>query len=221
MKRALVIGSSGGIGSALCRTLAQAGWKVVGLSRSSDGLDLTKPNDLLVRLNALEGIYDLIMVATGMLAPQNGRPEKSLKALNADQFAQQFAVNTIGPALIMAHATRLMPRDRLATLAVLSARVGSIGDNRLGGWYSYRASKAALNQVVKTASIELARTHPRAVCVAIHPGTVATQFTAEFQNHHATVQPMTAAQNIIGVLARLAPSQTGGFFDWSGAEVPW
>ncbi len=133
----------------------------------------------------------------------------------------QFALNAVGPALILRHAARLLPRDRRAVFAVLSARVGSIGDNRLGGWVSYRASKAAVNQIVHTAAIELARTHKQAICVVLHPGTVQTEFTRKYLGRHPAVAPDTAAANLLSVVQRLTPDDTGGFFDWAGKPVPW
>jgi len=135
--------------------------------------------------------------------------------------ADQFAVNTIGPALVLRSAHRLLPRDRRGVFAVLSARVGSIGDNRLGGWVSYRAAKAAVNQVVHTAAIELSRTHPHSICVALHPGTVQTRFTEKYLGRHPSVPPEEAAANLLGVLDQLDPAQSGGFFDWAGKPVPW
>ena len=105
--------------------------------------------------------------------------------------------------------------------AALSARVGSIGDNRLGGWHSYRASKAALNQIIRGASIELARTHPHAVCLALHPGTVKTGLSAKYIGRHPAVEPAEAATNILRVIDGLGPERTGSFFDWAGREIPW
>ena len=133
-----------------------------------------------------------------------------------------FALNAIGPALLMKHFLPLLPVDCQSVFATLSARVGSIGDNRLGGWYSYRASKAALNQLVHTAAIELARSRPQAVCVALHPGTVATALSAPFAKAGLKVRDAnTAARELLAVLARLAPDDSGGFFDHSGRVLPW
>ena len=141
-------------------------------------------------------------------------------ALSAKEMANLFAVNTIGPALVLKHAKRLLPRDRRAVFAVLSARVGSIGDNELGGWYSYRASKAALNQVIKTAAIELKRTHKQLICAALHPGTVATEFTRNYSQHE-TVPPERAAKNLLNVLDELTPEDSGSFLDWAGTRIHW
>lgn len=205
----------------------QARGEVVGLSRSGDGLDVTDEAAVARVLGKLEGRFDLVVVATGALAPEGrgsekGRgPEKSLRALDAGQMAAQFALNAGGPALVLKHALRLMPREGRSVFAALSARVGSIGDNALGGWYSYRASKAALNQLVHTAAIEVGRSHREAICVCLHPGTVDTGFGAEFHKGRETVTPAAAAGNLLRVLDGLTVADSGGFFDWSGARVPW
>ena len=179
---AIVIGATGGIGNALMHALRQSGRydDVIGLSRSgTPPLELTSEASIKASAAfvAEQGTPRLIVDATGVLqAAGSLKAEKSWRELDAEQMAQAFAVNAIGPALLMKHFLPLLPRDGNAVFATLSARVGSIGDNRLGGWYSYRASKAALNQLVRTAAIELRRRSPNAVCVALHPGTVDTGF---------------------------------------------
>jgi NAD(P)-dependent dehydrogenase (short-subunit alcohol dehydrogenase family) len=220
MERALIIGASGGIGSAVQQALAMRDVDVTGIGRSN-GLDVTDPAAVAKVMGALVGPFDLIFIAIGVLAPQNATPEKSLAAIDADVMAQVFAVNAIGPALILQHAGRLLPRNERGVVATLSARVGSVGDNHIGGWHSYRASKAALNQIVHGAAIELGRSHKQSICVALHPGTVATEFTAKYAGRHKTVPPEGAAQNLLNVLEGLSPEQSGGFFDYSGAVVPW
>lgn len=220
MARALVIGDSGGIGSALTAALVDRGYQVTGLSRRRDGLDMTRPETIERCLSALSGPFQRMIVATGILAPPGGRPEKALSQISAPAMAQVMAVNAIGPALILRHAPRLLPRDAGSVLAVLTARVGSIGDNRLGGWYSYRASKAAANQIVHTAAIEIARTHRQACLVALHPGTVATPFTADYAGREK-VTPEQAARNLLDVMDGLGPGDTGRFLDWAGKEIPW
>lgn len=219
--RALVIGASGGIGAALTAALRGRGCEVTALSRRGNALDLTDEASIASCLAPLEAPYDLILVATGALELDGQRPEKSLRALDAAAMAAQFALNAIGPALVLKHALRLMPRDRPARFAALSARVGSIGDNRLGGWYSYRAAKSALNQLVHTAAIEIARTHPQAILCTLHPGTVETPLTRAYAGGHPTVPPATSAENLLSVLASLTPAETGGFFDWQGKTIPW
>jgi NAD(P)-dependent dehydrogenase (short-subunit alcohol dehydrogenase family) len=220
MERALVIGATGGIGGAVAAALRGRGVAVVGLSRA-EGLDVTAPASVARVMGALEGPFDLVFVAVGVLAQAGGAPEKTLRAIEAAAMAEVFAVNTIGPALVLREVPRLLPRAGRSVVAVLSARVGSIGDNRLGGWHSYRASKAALNQIVRGAAIELARSHREAVCVALHPGTVATRFTAAYRGRHAAVTPEAAAENLLAVIDAVTPAQTGGFLDWAGEVVPW
>ena len=220
MTRSLIIGSSGGIGSALAERLSEGG-EVVGLSRSDDGLEVTDEGSVEDHLSRLDPPFDRIIVATGALELEGNAPEKSIRQLSPEAMMQQFRLNAIGPALVVKHGVRLLPRDRRSVLAVLSARVGSISDNRLGGWYSYRTSKAALNQVMHTASIEVARTHKHAICVALHPGTVATKFTEKYLGRHASVPPKEAAKNLVAVIEGFTPEDTGGFFDWAGKRIAW
>ncbi len=221
MKTALIIGASGGIGRALNDHLTTDGVKVTRLARSTDGFDLTDPDGAERMLASLSDPFDLIMVASGALEINGMGPEKSMRALSAKAMMDQFALNAVGPALVLKHVHRLLPRDRRSVIAVLSARVGSIGDNRLGGWVSYRAAKAAVNQVVHTAAIELVRTHKQAVCVALHPGTVKTAFTEKYLARHPAVEPNEAAANLLSVINGLTPADTGSFFDWAGKRVPW
>lgn len=221
MERALVVGASGGIGGALVAAFAGQWVAVTGLSRRDDGLDVTDEASVARVLGGLEGAYDTVFVATGALELDGVGPEKALRAVTPQALAAQFALNAMGPLLVLKHALRLMPRDRPCRFAALSARVGSIGDNGLGGWYSYRAAKAALNQLIHTAAIEVARSHPQAVVVTLHPGTVDTGLTANHRGGHAAVAPAVAAGHLLSVLQGLTPAQTGQFFDWQGASVPW
>lgn len=215
--RALVIGASGGIGAALAARLTAQRAEVVALSRRADGLDVTDGAVVEQVLGAVSGPFEQIWVATGVLEA----PEKALKAMTPEGLMRAFAVNAKGPALVMRHLPRLMPRDRISRFAVLSARVGSIEDNRLGGWYAYRAAKAALNQLVHTAAIEMTRTHPKAVLAALHPGTVETGLAPAQRAGHPAVSPEVAAAHLLAVLGRLEPADTGKFFDWKGETVPW
>jgi NAD(P)-dependent dehydrogenase (short-subunit alcohol dehydrogenase family) len=221
MERALVIGSSGGIGRALVSALQARGAHVVGLSRSGDGLDLTDEASIARVLGAVEGQFDTMIVATGALEIGAFKPEKSLRTLDAAGLAAQFALNAIGPTLVLKHALRLLPKDRPVRFAALSARVGSIGDNALGGWYSYRAAKAALNQLIHCGAIEVARNRPLAIVALLHPGTVATGFGAAYVGDHPTVMPEVAAANMLSVLGGLTPADTGGFFDWADKRIVW
>ena len=221
MEHVLLIGGTGGIGSALSETLTELGSSVRTLSRRDDGFDFLKPESIDPLLQTLDGPFDKIIIATGALTVNGAQPEKSMTSLDAQAMSDQFTVNAIGPAMVLKHAKRLLPRDRPSLICALSARVGSIGDNSLGGWYSYRAAKSALNQIVRTTAIELSRTHKQSVCVALHPGTVATEFTRKYAGRHPTVTPDAAAQNLVDVMQSLNPSQTGQFYDWAGKSIPW
>lgn len=225
---AIVVGSSGGIGSALHERLsAQSRFgAVLGLGRrSAPPLDLTDEESIAGAARHVAGLgrdVRLIIDASGLLHDDGLSPEKSWRDLDAAQMAKAFAVNAIGPALLMKHFLPLLPRQGRSVFATLSARVGSIGDNRLGGWYSYRASKAALNQFVRTAAIELGRRQPAALCVALHPGTVATPLSSPFVKAGLDVQtPDQAAGRLLDVIDRLPPGSSGSFFDYRGDPVPW
>ncbi len=191
-ERSLIIGASGGIGSALATALENRG-EVVRLSRSGNGLDLTDEASIERVLGAQEGTFDRIVVATGALQIDGAEPEKTIRAIDPQAMAAQFALNAIGPALVLKHALPLVPRNRRSVIAVLSARVGSIGDNTIGGWISYRSAKAAVNQIVRTSSIELKRLRKQAICVSLHPGTVQTGLTGPYLGRHRSVPPEEAA----------------------------
>jgi NAD(P)-dependent dehydrogenase (short-subunit alcohol dehydrogenase family) len=223
-----VIGASGGIGEALAVQIGAASCFscALGYSRSSTiALDLTLPSTIeTVAADVARRGADvrLVIDATGVLESEGCVAEKTFRQLDAAAMARSFAVNTIGPALLMKHFLPLLPRSGKSVFATLSARVGSIGDNRLGGWYSYRASKAALNQIVHTAAIELGRSRPGALCVAIHPGTVATRLSQRFAKSGLDIQsPEAAATRILTVLDTLPPNASGGFFDQHGRPIAW
>lgn len=225
---AIVVGSSGGIGGALLSHLsAQPRFStVLGLARiSSPPIDLADEPSIVAaarHVEALRSDLRLVIDATGILHGDGLSPEKTWRDLDAAQLARAFAVNAIGPALLMKHFLPLLPRQGRSVFATLSARVGSIGDNRLGGWYGYRASKAALNQLVRTAAIELGRRQPAALCVALHPGTVATSLSSPFAKAGLDVQtPEQAAGHLLEVIDHLPPGSSGGFFDHRGDPVPW
>lgn len=223
---AVVIGASGGIGAAVVRALAASGGyaQIHALSRSTTGLDLTEEASVAEAARAVgEGPPpSLIFVATGVL--HHGQaPERTYKAMTAAHLLRDYQVNTVGPALVAKHFVPLLPRDRRTVFAALSARVGSIGDNRLGGWHSYRASKAALNMILKNLSIELARTHPQAVVAGLHPGTVDTALSVPFQKGVAAEKLFNAdysASRLLAVLDGLTPADSGGVFAWDGARIP-
>lgn len=224
---AVVFGASGGIGSALFSLIGGSGHFAATMGfgrRSAIPVDLTDEASLsrAVAAAAAAGEIRLAIDATGFLHDAGGGPEKSWRELDAGRLAHAFAINAIGPALLMKHLLPRLPRTGKAVFATLSARVGSIGDNRLGGWYGYRASKAALNQLVRTAAIELARRAPDAVCLALHPGTVATGLSAPFVQAGPNVHTaQAAAAHLLEVLNRVGPEQTGSFLDWRGDPIPW
>jgi len=197
------------------------GGNVTTLSRAADGLDVTDPEAVERLMGALEGPFQTVFVSVGILAPEGGAPEKQLSAIDAEAMARVFAVNTIGVAAVPRHLPRLLPKRGRSVTGVLTARVGSIGDNRMGGWYSYRASKAALNQIVHGAAVELGRSHSDAVVAALHPGTVDTPFTEGYAPSHGKSAPGEAAASLCDVMERLTPDQSGGFFDYAGKEIPW
>lgn len=221
MENALILGASGGIGAAVAAALRERGVHVTGLSRSENGFDVTNPASVARCLAAVEGPFDLVFTAIGILAADGFSPEKALGQIDPIQMATVFATNAIGPALILKQVPRLLSRNTRSVVATLSARVGSIGDNHIGGWHSYRASKAALNQIIRGAAVELGRTHRAAICLALHPGTVETPFTAGYAGRHKTMPPADAAAALLRVIDGATPDMTGGFYDYAGVTVPW
>lgn len=225
---AAVIGAGGGIGSAVATVLAQDGGFAETLRFARNGtpaLDVTNEDSVAAAAQTVRATglpLRLLFVATGFLHDADHRPERSLRDISPAHMAKAFAVNAIGPALVLKHFVPLLPRTGRAIVAFLSAKVGSIGDNRLGGWHSYRASKAALNQIVRTASIELARARPEAICVALHPGTVDTPLSAPFAKGGLDVRaPDAAARQLVDMIAALAPRHNGAFLDHRGDELAW
>lgn len=226
-RSALIVGSSGGIGQALSQTLQAnlPACEITGLGRRTDpAIDLTDEASIAGAAASLAGKapFDLIIVATGLLhdGPANISPEKTWRQLDAAALTRYFAVNAIGPALVAKHFLPHLDKDRRAVFAALSARVGSISDNRLGGWYGYRASKAALNQVIKCLAIELKRTHKQAICAGLHPGTVATALSEPFRGSAKNIiSPEQSAANLLAVIDGLGIEQSGSFFAWDGVEI--
>jgi NAD(P)-dependent dehydrogenase (short-subunit alcohol dehydrogenase family) len=221
--RALIIGASGGIGSAMTMALGNicGMGNVVTRSRSADDLDITDEGSIRAMVSTLEGEFDLIFIATGALELDGTGPEKTILSMTPESMRAQFEVNTLGPALLIKHLHAFLPRDKRSILAVLTARVGSIGDNKLGGWISYRTAKAATHQVVRTSALEISLKRKDAICVALHPGTVQTDLTHKYAKGHPSVTPSEAAQNLLTVINGLKPKDTGQFFDWAGKRVKW
>jgi NAD(P)-dependent dehydrogenase (short-subunit alcohol dehydrogenase family) len=220
-KTALIMGASGGIGSALVDLCAERGYKVLTLSRRTDGLDITDEDSVRSHAATIKGGLDLIVIATGALEVDGLRPEKSIQNISTDHLLKQFQTNALGPALLLKHFTPKLTKARRATFVVLSSRVGSIGDNYLGGWVSYRAAKAALNQIVRTAAIELGHKNPKAICIAYHPGTVLTEMTQKYLKDKTSVSPKDAVIDLLNVVENLSPRDTGYFLDWAGKQAVW
>lgn len=212
-----IIGASGGIGRALADALEEEGAVVRRFSRPE--LDLLDEATVAAAA-AAAGAPELVIVATGILHDGDDGPEKSIAALDPAWLARQYAINTIGPALVAKHFLPIMPKQGRSVLAFLSARVGSISDNRLGGWYGYRASKAALNQLIRTLAIEDKRRNERGIVVGLHPGTVDTRLSKPFQQAGRDLfKPDRAAVQLLDVIDGLKPQDSGRLFAWDGAEI--
>ncbi len=223
--RAIVVGATGGIGSALVDALSSDPRcaSVDALSRRSpipvdfdDEAGIAKAADAL----AAGGPVHLLVNAAGILHGERVRPEKRLADLDLQAMTTVFRVNAFGPALLLARFAPLLDRER-AIVAMLSARVGSIGDDRAGGWTSYRASKTALNMIVRNAAIEWSRTRPGAIVVAVHPGTVATALSRPFDGDRKGRTPAVAAADLLRTLDPLTTSDSGRFVAYDGTTVPW
>lgn len=226
---AIIIGTSGGIGAALADALHADGRHDV-IHRFARSLPAPRSIDITDEASvaaAAAAVRDgppprLIIVATGLLHADGHHPERKLADIDPAWMARNFAVNAIGPALVAKYFLPLLPRRGRTIFAVLSARVGSIGDNRSGGWYSYRASKAGLNQLVRSFAIAEARRNPEALVVALHPGTVDTGLSAPFQRGvpaEKLATAPTAAANLLRTLDALTPAETGRIFAWDGSEI--
>jgi NAD(P)-dependent dehydrogenase (short-subunit alcohol dehydrogenase family) len=222
--RALVIGASGALGTAFCQRLKQdsrcAGVRALG-RRTFPALDLERPETIASAAAELAGEapYQLIIHAAGLLHRDGIKPEKSFSAIEPEALQTVFQVNTLGPALVLRHFLPLL--DPRGAMAMLSAKVGSIGDNRLGGWYAYRASKAALNMLIKTAAIELARTRPQSRLLSLHPGTVVSGLSQPFRGASSARPADVAAEQLLTLIDQLTPADSGHFFAYDGERLPW
>lgn len=224
---AVIVGASGGIGAAVCEAIVDEGaYDVVhALSRSGEAsIDIEDEASVAAAAARIAAgpAPSLVIVATGLLHDGDRAPEKSYRELDAAWLAKTLAVNAIGPALVARHLLPLMPRQGRTVFAVLSARIGSISDNRLGGWYGYRMAKAALNQLVRTLSIEEKRRNDRAIVVGLHPGTVDTALSRPFQGNvrpGTLFAPDRAASQLLDVIDGLKVTDSGRLFDFEGKEV--
>jgi NAD(P)-dependent dehydrogenase (short-subunit alcohol dehydrogenase family) len=223
--RALIIGSSGSIGTAFMELLeASPDCELVwGLNRNSaqpiNYQDLTTIESAAASLIQV-GPFQLIINTIGVLHSEHWMPEKKLDDLNAEQLQILMQTNAIGPGLTIKHFSKLLDPAG-SVMATLSAKVGSIEDNRLGGWFSYRASKAALNMLIKTASIEFARTKPNTALVALHPGTVNSRLSKPFKGEQIGRPALDAASDMLTVLLSLQKTDSGSFLSYSGEKLPW
>ena len=234
--RIVIVGASGGIGTALVDHLVASPQvaRVHALSRQGKShpspkvanltYDFTKEASIEAAAQALAevGPMDVVIVATGLLQGNGIAPEKNLRALSFEGFEKSFMINTIGPAMTAKYFLPLMRRDGKAVFAALSARVGSISDNRMGGWYAYRTSKAAINMVIKTLSIEMARRFKELVIIGLHPGTVDTDLSKPFQGNvpeGKLFTPEFSAEKLLAVIDKVTPEDSGHLLDWAGETV--
>jgi len=222
--RAIVLGSTGGIGKAFVDLLMldENCGEVIEFSRSTwPAINFQDETTIKNAAQSIDGEAHVIIDATGFLSDEIITPEKSIKTLDPQNMTKLFELNALGPALLMKHFTQLMPRRERSIFATLSARVGSIGDNSLGGWYSYRASKAALNMFLKCTAIEVSRNKKEAICVALHPGTVETSLSDPFASERERFTPQHSVSQMLEVLDGLSAEQTGTFWDYKGDAIEW
>lgn len=223
--RALIIGSSGTIGSAFQELLERhpACQEVYGIHRKSPHpIDYDDPNTIESSAKSLlkEGPFQLIINTIGVLHSDQWMPEKKLDDLNSEQLLKLLQINAVGPGLTIKHFSKLLDPAG-SVMASLSAKVGSIEDNRLGGWYSYRASKAALNMLIKTAAIEFGRTKPNCALLALHPGTVNSRLSQPFKGQQIGRPPLDAVQDMLDVLLAVKKEDSGSFISYAGERLPW
>jgi NAD(P)-dependent dehydrogenase (short-subunit alcohol dehydrogenase family) len=223
--RALIIGSSGTIGSAFQELLERhpACQAVYGIHRKSPNpIDYDDLNTIESSAKSLlkEGPFQLIINTIGVLHSDQWMPEKKLDDLNSEQLLKLLQINAVGPGLTIKHFSKLLDPAG-SVMASLSAKVGSIEDNRLGGWYSYRASKAALNMLIKTAAIELSRTKPNSALLALHPGTVNSRLSQPFKGQQIGRPPLDAVQDMLDVLLAVKKQDSGSFISYAGERLPW
>ena len=235
-KNIIIIGSSGAIGSSFLNHYAKEDKNnvIYALSRGETASPSSNIHNVSIDIESDSSIsnassicseagpFDIIIVTTGMLSDENISPEKSLRHLNKESLSKIFSVNTLGPALIAKYFIPLLKKDAPSFLGFLSARVGSISDNRIGGWYSYRASKAALNMIIKSLSIEVSRNNPQSIIAGLHPGTVDSKLSKPFQGNVSEGKLFTpdySVSKMAEVISNLKPENSGSCFAWDGEEI--
>jgi len=222
MTRALVIGANGCIGAAIVKELSNR-YDVATLSQRDTDYTQTGLQAKYDELKVGDS-FSLIICCLGVLHNDLLAPEKRLSQLNEDKLAEYFRINAILPALCLRFMHKLLDKQNASKFVFLSAMVGSIGDNKLGGWYGYRSSKAALNMMIKTASVEIARSNKQACLAAIHPGTTQGPLSKPFAggvSKDKYYTPEQSAKRIINLAESLNSEQTGSFFNWDGSILPW
>ena len=237
-KNIIIIGSSGAIGSSFLNHYAKEDKNnvIYALSRSEAASSSSNIHNVSIDIESDSSIsnassicseagpFDIIIVTTGMLSDENIGPEKSLRHLNKESLSKIFSVNTLGPALIAKYFIPLLKKDAPSFLGFLSARVGSISDNRIGGLYSYRASKAALNMTIKSLSIEVSRNNPQSIIAGLHPGTVDSKLSKPFQGNVSEGKLFTpdySVSKMAEVISNLKPENSGSCFAWDGDEIEY
>ena len=224
---AVIIGGTGAIGNAIAIEIGKLGFKEILKigTKTNPSIDFNDESTIIKTAEFIKKKNKLISIlfdATGILHHENSMLEKTLKSIDIDFAKKNFLINSIGPALLIKHFSALLDSENKSVFATLSAKVGSISDNGYGGWYSYRASKAALNQLIKTASIEMKVKNKKAVFLALHPGTVKSNLSQPFQKANLKIQePEESAKHLVKILDSVDQSQTGKFFNWDGSELPW
>ncbi len=223
----VIAGGTGAIGKAIADELSKIGFlDIIKIgTKTSPSINFNNENTILETVEYIREKNKPITIffdATGVLHHDNFMPEKTFKNIKFEFSKKNFLINTIGPSLLIKHFAPLLDKDEKSVFATLSAKVGSITENGYGGWYSYRASKAALNQIIKTASIEMKVKNKKAIFVSLHPGTVKSNLSEPFQKANLKIQnPDESAKHLIKIINSIDSSQTGKFFNWDGSEIAW